>query len=139
MWIGWVESNVRNPSVKVLEDLDNPFKRIDDAKLCMSPSLNGTLPEYVISQEDNFPLTLYTDLQQQQKSWISIVLSIKFNHKFMQISDLTYISMKEEGKCISMKSEMLWGEMCTVPQNSCTVLTSHILEECHLRGRHTQD
>ena len=30
-----------------------------DAKLCMSPSLDGTLPEYVISQEDNSPLTLY--------------------------------------------------------------------------------
>ena len=26
----------------------------------MSPSLDGTLPEYVISQEDNSPLTLYT-------------------------------------------------------------------------------
>ena len=28
-WIGWVESNFRNPSVKVWADLDNPFKRID--------------------------------------------------------------------------------------------------------------
>ena len=27
----------------------------------MSPSLDGTLPEYVISQEDNSPLTLYVD------------------------------------------------------------------------------
>ena len=27
----------------------------------MSPSLDGTLPEYVISQEDNSPLTLYID------------------------------------------------------------------------------
>ena len=30
-------------------------------KLCMSPSLDGTLSEYVISQEDNSPLTLYID------------------------------------------------------------------------------
>ena len=38
MWIGWVESNYfRNPSVKVWADLDNPFKRSDYAKLCMSP------------------------------------------------------------------------------------------------------
>ena len=29
----------------------------------MSPSLDGTLPEYVISQEDNSPLTLYIDFQ----------------------------------------------------------------------------
>ena len=41
--------------------MDNPFKRSDYAKLCMSPSLDGTLPEYVISQEDNSPLTLYID------------------------------------------------------------------------------
>ena len=27
---------------------------------------------------------------------------------------------------------------CTVPIDSCTVVTSQILEECHLRGRHTQ-
>ena len=49
MWIGWVESNFTNPTVKVWADLDNPFKRSDYAKLCMSPSLGGTLPEYVIS------------------------------------------------------------------------------------------
>ena len=61
MWIGWVESNFTNPSVKVWADLDNPFKRSDYAKLCMLPSLDGTLPEYVISQEDNSPLTLYID------------------------------------------------------------------------------
>ena len=61
MWIGWVESNFRNPSVKVWADLDNPFKGSDYAKLCISPSLDGTLPEYVISQEDNSPLTLYID------------------------------------------------------------------------------
>ena len=57
MWIGWVESNFRNPTVKVWAYLDNPFKRSDYAKLCMSPSLDGSLPEYVISQEDNSPLT----------------------------------------------------------------------------------
>ena len=46
---------------KVWADLDNPLKRSDYAKLCMSPSLDGTLQEYVISQEDNSPLTLYID------------------------------------------------------------------------------
>ena len=61
MWIGWVESNFTNPTVKVWADLDNPFKRNDYAKLCMLPSLDGTVPEYVISQEDNSPLTLYID------------------------------------------------------------------------------
>ena len=61
MWIGRVESNFTNPTVKVWADLDNPFKRSDYAKLCMSPSLDGTLPEYVISQEDNSPLTLYIE------------------------------------------------------------------------------
>ena len=34
MWIGWVESNFTNPTVKVWGDLDNPFKRSDYAKLC---------------------------------------------------------------------------------------------------------
>ena len=63
MWIGWVECNFTNPTVKVWADLDNPFKRSDYAKLCMSPSLDGTLPEYVISQEDNSLLTLYIDFQ----------------------------------------------------------------------------
>ena len=62
MWIGWVEGNFTNPTVKVWADLDNSFKRSDYAKLWMSPSLDGTLPEYVISQEDNSPLTLYIDI-----------------------------------------------------------------------------
>ena len=61
MWIGWEESNFRNPSVEVWAHLDNPFKRSDYTKLCMSPSLDGILPGFVISQEDNSPLTLYID------------------------------------------------------------------------------
>ena len=61
MWIGWVESNFTNPIVKVWADLDNPLKRSDYAKLCMSPSLDGTLPEYVISHEDNSPMNMYID------------------------------------------------------------------------------
>ena len=66
MWIGWVESNFRNPTVKVWADLDNPFKRSDYAKLCMSPSLDGTRPEHVISQGQ---------------------LSIDFVHRFPQFSN----------------------------------------------------
>ena len=55
-----------------------------NAKLCMSPSLDGTLPEYVILQEDNSPLTLYIDFFNFFNcSWISIVLLIKFIHKCM--------------------------------------------------------
>ena len=61
MWIGWVENNFRNPTVKFLANLDNPFKRTNYAKFCMSPSLEGTLPENVISQENNSPLTLYIE------------------------------------------------------------------------------
>ena len=58
--VDWVSrKQFTNPTVKVWADLDNPLKRSDYAKLCMSPSLDGTLPEYVISQEDNSPLTLY--------------------------------------------------------------------------------
>ena len=66
MWIGWVESNFRNPSIKVWADLDNPFKRSDYTKLRMSPSLDWILPEYVISHEDNSPLTLHIDFSQFQ-------------------------------------------------------------------------
>ena len=46
---------------------------------------DGTLPEYVISQEDNSPLTLYIDFQQFFFCWISVVLLIKFIHKCMHI------------------------------------------------------
>ena len=41
--------------------MDNPFKRTYYAKFCMSPSLDGTMPESVISQENNSPLTLYIE------------------------------------------------------------------------------
>ena len=37
MWIGRVESNFRNPTVKVWADFDNPFKRSDYAKLLCRP------------------------------------------------------------------------------------------------------
>ena len=49
----------------------------------MSPSLDGTLPEYVISQEDNSPLTLNIP-----------------------------ISIKEEGRYIFMKSKILFKKNC---------------------------
>ena len=61
MWIGRVESNVRNPTVKFWANLDNLFKRSNYAKSCMLPSLDRTLPESVISQENNSPLTLYIE------------------------------------------------------------------------------
>ena len=98
MWIGWIESNFTNPTVKVWADLDNPFKRSDYAKLCMSPSLDGTLPEYVISQEDNSPLTLYIYFHFFFLSWLSIVLLIKFNHKCMHIHLSPNIHKYKRGK-----------------------------------------
>ena len=66
--VDWVlvESNFRNPTVKFWANLDNPFKRNHYAKFCMSPSLDGTQPEYVISQEDNSLLTLYIDFHNFQ-------------------------------------------------------------------------
>ena len=110
MWIGWVESNFRNPSVEVWADLDNPFKRSDYTKLRMSPSLDVILPGFVISQEDNSPLTLYIDFHNFQ-------FFLDINRSFSSssiinactiISDLTYLSIKEEGRCIFMKSEILY-------------------------------
>ena len=88
MWIGWGESNFTNPPVKVWADLDNPFKRSDYAKLCMSPSLDGTLPEYVISQEDKITLHwLCTCIDFHNfKFFLDInSLLIKFIHKCMHI------------------------------------------------------
>ena len=111
--------------------MDNPFKRSDYAKLCMSPSLDGTLSEYVISQEHNFPLTF-------NFSWISIVIFIKFIHKCMHIHLSPNTNcIKDEGRYIFMKSK-IWKYVCTFPLDRCTVVTSQILEECHLRGQHTQ-
>ena len=81
--IGWVESNFRNPTVKVWANLDYPLKRSNYAKCCMSPSLDGTLPEYVMPQENTSPLTLYIDFQILDFSWIPIIRLIKFNHKCM--------------------------------------------------------
>ena len=37
MWIGWVESNFRNPTVKVWANLDNPLKSYNFAKFCWNP------------------------------------------------------------------------------------------------------
>ena len=102
MWIGWVESNFANPTVKVWADLDNPFKRSDYAKLCMSPSLDGTLPEYVI-------LTLYIDFHNfpffmdiNSPFWSS-----SFINACTFISALTYLSLIEEGRYIFIKSKIL--------------------------------
>ena len=63
MWNGWVEANFRNPTVIFflqiwiirLRELIKMQKKI------MSPSLDGTMPESVISQENNSPLTLYIE------------------------------------------------------------------------------
>ena len=135
MWIGWVESNFTNPIVKVWADLDNPFKRSDYAKLCMLPSLDGTLPEYVISEKDNCPLTLYIDfhdfflllfLGYQWSFWSS-----SFINACTFISALTYLSIKEEGR-LHFHEKYNFVKICVQ-------LWHHRLKECHLRGRHTQN
>ena len=46
--------------------------------LCMPPSLDGTLPEYVISQEDNSPLTLYIDFH-------NFIIFLDINSPFDQV------------------------------------------------------
>ena len=43
MWIGWLESNFTNPTVKVWSDFDNPFKSVIICKV-----VDETLPEYVM-------------------------------------------------------------------------------------------
>ena len=76
MWIGRVESNFRNPTVKFKANFDNPFNRTNYAKFCMLPSLDRTMPESVISQENNSPLTLYIEFHNLFFSpWILIVQS----------------------------------------------------------------
>ena len=50
----------------------------------MLPSLDRTMLESVISQENNSPLTLYIEFHNFfSSSWISIVQLIKFNDKCM--------------------------------------------------------
>ena len=108
MWIGRVESNFRNPTVKFGANLNNPFKRTIYAKLCMSPSLDGTMPESVISQEYNSPLTLYIEFH-------NLYCFLDINSPVDQVQSyactiilvLTYLStcIKVVGRCIFMKSE----------------------------------
>ena len=90
--------------LKVWAELDNPFKRSDYAKLCMSPSLDGTLPEYVISQEDNSPLTNRFSHFFSSFSWLSIVILIKFIiHKCMHIHLSPNIPKREDTFCMKSK------------------------------------
>ena len=64
--VDWVSrKQFWNSTVNFLANLDNPFKRNNYAKFCMSPSLDRTLPESVISQEKQ--------------------LSIDFVHRFSQL------------------------------------------------------
>ena len=122
--------------------MDNPFKRSDYAKLCMSPSLDGTLPDYVISQEDNSPLTfvhrltLYTIFN---VSWIAIVLLIKFIHKCMHIHlSPNILKYKRRGKIhfhakVRFCIKFVYN---SIRQLYCDITDIRI---CRLRGRHTQN
>ena len=105
---GWVESNFTNPTVKFWANLDNPFKRSNYTKFCMSPSLDGTVPESVISQENNSPLTLNIRIS----IFFFLLLRYEWSSSSSSIINactiilaLTYLSIKVEGRCIFMKSE----------------------------------
>ena len=73
----------------------------------MSPSLDGTRPEYMISQEDNSPLTLYIDFSNFQ-IFLDINSSFDPVHSEMHAhSSQPYkYLIKEEGIYIFMKSEI---------------------------------
>ena len=71
LWIGWVESNFRNPTVNVWADLDNPFKT--SKWLCKVV--------YVALSGWNSARICVTVFQQKKISWIS-----KFIHKCMLIN-----------------------------------------------------
>ena len=71
----------------------------------MLPSLDRTLPEYVMPQENNFPLTLCADFHLFSfLSWIPIVGLIKFNHKCMHNHLRPNIYLKVGERYIFMKS-----------------------------------
>ena len=61
--VNWVSrKQFQKPNNKILSKFGKSvFKRTNYAKFCMSPSLDGTMPESVISQENNSPLTLYIE------------------------------------------------------------------------------
>ena len=86
--------------------MDNSFKKTNYLKFCMSPLLDVTLPESVIPQENNSPLTLYIDFYHFKYSWIAIVRIIKINHKCMynNFRNLPHLSVKVELRSIFMKS-----------------------------------
>ena len=122
MGIGWVENNFRNPTVKFWANLDDPFKRTNYAKFCMPPSLDGPLPESVISQENNSPLTLYID-SHNFKFFLdirSLVDQVQSEMHAQSSFGLTYLNIN------------FWN-LCTVSLDSCTVVTSQMLAECHPR------
>ena len=85
MWIGWVESNFTNPTVKVWADFDNPFKRSDFAELCMSPSLDWNSARICDITRGQLSIDFVHRFSHKKNSWISIVLLIKFIHKCMNI------------------------------------------------------
>ena len=55
-WVSWKQTR---PTVKFWANFNNQFKTTSYVKFCMPPSLDGTVPECVIPQENNSPLTLY--------------------------------------------------------------------------------
>ena len=115
LWIGWVASNLRIPTVKFWANFDNPFKITNYAKFCMSPSLDGTMPESVISHENNSPLTLYIEFHNKKikNSWISLVPSWSSSiiNACTIILALTYLKYKSRGK-IHFHEKWKFREIC---------------------------
>ena len=106
MWIGWVESTFTNPTVKVWADLDNPFKEKGLCKI-VYVALSGwnssricdiTRGQLSIDFVHRFSQLIF--LGYQYSFWSSsFITACTF------ISALTYLSIKEEGRYIFMKSK----------------------------------
>ena len=73
MQIGWMEEDFRNLTAKVWTNLDIPIKKYDFSMvsliLCMSPSQVCTILIYVMSQQYNCLMELYTHFTKFYFSW----------------------------------------------------------------------
>ena len=130
MWIGWVESNFTNPTVTVSEKIwiihlrelimHSFVCRPLWTKLCQHMWYHKrTTLHWLCTQ-------IFTILN---FSWISIVLLIKYNHKCMHIHLSPNIpKFKRRGKIHFHEKYNFVKNLCTVPWDSCTVVTSQILE-----------
>ena len=107
--VDWVSrkgrKHLRNPTENFEQIWIIHLREPIAAMFCMSPSLEGNMPESVISQENKSPFTLYIEFHNVKFfSWISIVQLIKFNHICMH-NDLSPNIPKFKSRGKIMKSE----------------------------------